>query len=83
MKIDKPIEKIVLTEKEAKILEKAYEIAMDIRDESETIASDYAETIMDALSDLINNPSSEQGCYTIGYEKQDKQKQMIYVTIEI
>lgn len=83
MKIDKPIEKIVLTEKEAKILEKAYEIAMDIRDESETIASDYAETIMDALSDLINNPSSEQGCYTIGYEKQDKQKQMIFVAVEI
>lgn len=83
MKIDKAVEKIVLTEKEAKILEKAYEIAMDIRDESETIASDYAETVMDALSDLINNPSSEQGCYAIGYEKQDKQKQMIYVAIEI
>lgn len=82
MKIDKPIEKIVLTEKEAKILEKAYEIAMDIRDESETIASDYAETIMDALSDLINNPSGEQD-YTIGYEKQDKQKQMIFVAVEI
>ena len=83
MKIDKPIEKIVLTEREAKILEKAYEIAMDIRDESETIASDYAETVMDALSDLIYDPSSKQGHYTIGYEKLDKQNQMIYVAIEI
>lgn len=43
---------------------------MDIKDESETIAA------MDALSDLINNPSSEQ-TYTIGYEKLDKQKQII------
>ena len=82
MRIDKAIEKIILTEREAKILEKAYEIAMDIRDESETIASDYAETVMDALSDLINDPSGEQD-YTIGYEKQDKQKQMIFVAVEI
>lgn len=82
MKIDKPIEKIVLTKREAKILEKAYEIVMDIRDESETIASDYAETVMDALSDLIFDPSNDQ-TYTIGYEKLDKQNQMIYVTIEI
>ena len=82
MRIDKPIEKIVLTEREAKILEKAYEIAMDIRDESETIASDYAETVRDGLSDLINDPSGEQD-YTIGYEKQDKQKQMIFVAVEL
>lgn len=82
MKIDKPIEKIVLTKREAKILEKAYEIVMDIRNESETIASDYAETVMDALSDLIFDPSNDQ-TYTIGYEKLDKQNQMIYVTIEI
>ena len=82
MRIDKPIEKIILTEREAKILEKAYDIAMDIRDESETIASDYAEAVMDALSDLINDPSGEQD-YTIGYERKDKQKQMIFVTVEI
>ena len=82
MRIDKPIEKIVLTEREAKILEKAYDIAMDIRDESETIARDYAETVMEALSDLINNPSDNQ-TYTIGYEKLDKQKQMICIAIEI
>lgn len=81
MRIDKPIEKIVLTEREAKILEKAYDIAMDIRDESETIARDYAETVMEALSDLIFDPSDNQ-TYTIGYEKLDKQNQMIYVTIE-
>ena len=82
MRIDKAMEKIILTEREAKILEKAYEIAMDIRDESETIASDYAETVMDALSDLINDPSGEQD-YTIGYEKLDKQKQMIFVAVEL
>ena len=82
MRIDKAMEKIILTDREAKILEKAYEIAMDIRDESETIASDYAETVMDALSDLINDPSGEQD-YTSGYEKQDKQKQMIFVAVEL
>ena len=82
MRIDKPIEKIVLTEREVKILEKAYDIAMDIRDESETIARDYAETVMEALSDLIYDPSGEQD-YTIGYEKLDKQNQMIYIAIEI
>lgn len=82
MRIDKAMEKIILTEREAKILEKAYEIAMDIRDESETRASDYAETVMDALSDLIYDPSGEQD-YTIGYEKQDKQKQMVFVAVEI
>ena len=82
MRIDKAMEKIILTEREAKILEKAYEITMDIRDESETIAGSYAETLMEALSDLINNPSGEHE-YTIGYEKQDKQKQMIFVAVEI
>ena len=82
MRIDKAMEKIILTEREVKILEKAYEIAMDIRDESETIASDYAETVMDALSDLINDPSGEHK-YTIGYEKQNKQKQMIFVAVEL
>lgn len=82
MRIDKPIEKIVLTEKEAKILEKAYDIAMDIRDESETIASDYAEAVMDTLGNLIDGPSDEQD-YIIGYEKLDKQKQMIFVAVEI
>lgn len=82
MRIDKAMEKIILTEREAKILEKAYEIVMDIRDESETRASEYAETVMDAFSDLIYDPSGEQD-YTIGYEKQDKQKQMIFVAVEI
>ena len=82
MRIDKGMEKIILTEREAKILEEAYEIAMDIRDESETIAGSYAETFMKALSDLINEPSDEQD-YTIGYEKQDKQKQMIFVAVEL
>lgn len=82
MRIDKAMEKIILTEREAKILEKAYEIVMDIRDESETIARDYAETVLEDLSDLINDPSGEQD-YTIGYEKQDKQKQMIFVAVEI
>ena len=82
MRMDKPIEKIILTEREAKILEKAYEIAMDIRDESETIASNRADALMEALSDLIYDPSDDQN-YTIGYEKLDKQKQMIYVAIEI
>ena len=81
MRIDKPIEKIILTEREAKILEKAYDIAMHIRDESETIPRDYAETVMEALSDLIFDHSDNQ-TYTIGYEKLDKQKQMIYVAIE-
>ena len=82
MKVDRAIEKIILTEREAKILEKAYEIVMDIRDESETIARDYAQTVVEALSDLINDPSGEQD-YTIGYEKQDKQKQMIFVAVEL
>lgn len=83
MKFDeKAIEKIVLTEEEVKTLEKAYDIAMDIRDKSKTIASDYAETVMDALADLIYDPSSKQGRYTIGYEKLDKQNQMIYIAIE-
>lgn len=81
MKIDKPIEKIVLTEEEVKTLEKAYDIAMDIRDKSKTIASDYADALMDALSDLIFDPPEDE-TYIIGYEKQDKQKQMIYVAIE-
>lgn len=82
MRIDKPIEKIVLTEKEANILEKAYEIAMDIRDESETIASDYAETVMDALSDLINEGEKDDSEYTIGCEK-TVNKKAVFVTIEI
>ena len=82
MRIDKGMEKIILTEREAKILEKAYEIVMDIRDESETIARDYAETVLEDLSDLISVPSGEQD-YTIGYEKQDKQKQMIFVAVEL
>ena len=82
MRIDKPIEKIILTEREAKILEKAYDIAMDIRDESETIASNRADALIEALSDLIFDHSDDQ-TYTIGYEKLDKQKQMIYVAIEI
>ena len=82
MKIDKAIEKIVLTEQESMILEKAYDIAMDIRDESETIASDYAEIVMDALSDLIHNPSSESQSYTIGYEK-TVNKKIIFVAVEI
>ena len=82
MKIDKPIEKIVLTEEEAKTLEKAYDIAMDIRDNSNTIARDHADALMDAFSDLIFDPSDDE-TYIIGYEKQDKQKQMIFVTIEI
>ena len=81
MRIDKPIEKIVLTEEEVKTLEKAYDIAMDIRNKSKTIASDYADALMDALSDLIFDPSDDQ-TYTIGYEKLDKQNQMIYVAIE-
>lgn len=81
MKIDKPIEKIVLTEEEVKTLEKAYDIAMDIRDKSKTIASNRADALMDALSDLIFDPSDDE-TYIIGYEKQDKQKQMIYVAIE-
>lgn len=82
MRIDKPIEKIVLTEREAKILEKAYEIAMDIRDESETIARDYAETVMDALADLINEGYNDSSEYTIGCEK-IVNKKAIFVTIEI
>ena len=82
MRINKPIEKIVLTEREAKILEKAYDIAMDIRDESKTIASNHADALMEALSDLIFGSSDDQ-TYTIGYEKLNKQKQMIYVAIEI
>lgn len=81
MKIDKPIEKIVLTEEEVKTLEKAYDIAMDIRDKSKTIASNRADALMEALSDLIFDPSDDE-TYIIGYEKQDKQKQMTYVTIE-
>ena len=82
MKVDRAIEKIILTEREAKILEKAFEIAMDIRDNSEAIAHSYAETLMEALSDLINDPSGEHK-YTIGYEKQNKQKQMIFVAVEL
>ena len=82
MKIEKPVEKIVLTEQEAKILERAYEIAMDIRDESETIASDYAETVMDALSDLISEGEKDDSEYIIGYEK-NVDKKAIFVTIEI
>lgn len=81
MVIAKGMEKIVLTEQEAKILEKAYDIAMDIRDESETIASDYAETLMDALSDLINDPEGQEN-YTIGYEK-TVNKQVVLVAMEI
>lgn len=82
MRIDKPIEKIVLTEREANILEKAYEIAMDIRDESETIASDYAETVMDALSDLIREGENDDSEYTIGCEK-IVNKKPIFISVEI
>ena len=82
MKIDKHIEKIVLTENEALILGKAYEIAMNIREESKTIASDYAETVMDALADLINKGENDGSEYTIGCEK-IVNKKAIFVTIEI
>ena len=82
MKVDRAIEKIILTEREAKILKKAFEITMDIRDNSETIARSYAETVLEALNDLINDPSGEHK-YTIGYEKQNKQKQMIFVAVEL
>lgn len=81
MKIDKAIEKIALTEQEARILEQAYDIAMDIRDNTETIASDYAETVMDALSDLINDPEGQQS-YTIGVEK-TVNKKVVLVEIDI
>lgn len=82
MKIEKPVEKIVLSENEALMLEKAYEIVMDIRDKSETIASDYAETVMDALSDLITEGENDDSEYTIGCEK-TVNKQAVFVTIEI
>lgn len=82
MRIDKAIEKIVLTEQEAEILEMAYEIAMNISNESETIASDYAETVTDALSDLISEGENDNSEYAIGYEK-TVNKKAVFITIEI
>lgn len=81
MRTEKAIEKIILTEVEAKILEKAYEIAMDIRDEADTIASDYAEAIMDALSDLIYDPNELEE-YKIGVEKTIN-KQVVLMAINL
>lgn len=82
MTIEKGVEKVVLTEQEAKILEKAYEIAMDIRDKSETIASDNAETVMDALSDLISEGENDNSEYTIGCEK-TVNKKVVFAAVEI
>ena len=76
------LKKIVLTENEALILGKAYEIAMNIKEESKTIASDYAEAVMDALSDLINKGGNDGSEYTIGCKKIVNKKD-IFVTIEI
>ena len=81
MKIEKAVEKIVLTKREATILEKAYDIIMDIRDSADTIASDYADTVMDAMSDLIGNP--ERQAYTIGYEEENEDKQVVFIAVEI
>lgn len=81
MKVEKAIEKIVLTKREATILEKAYDIIMDIRDSADTIVSDYADTVMDAMSDLIGNP--EQQPYTIGYEEENEDKQVVFIAIEV
>ena len=78
MKNKKAVEKIVLTKQEAKILEKAYDIAMDIKDESETIASDYANNVMSAISDLIE----AHGNYVIGYEEENKNKQITFIAID-
>lgn len=82
MKIEKPVEKIVLTEQEAKILEKAYDILTDIRDKSETIAGTYAEAVTDALIDLIVENENDDPEYTIGCEK-TVDKKVIFVAIEI
>lgn len=81
MKIEKAVEKIVLTKREATILKKAYDIVMDIRDSADTIASDYADTVMDALSDLIGNPENQS--YTIGYEEENEDKQVVFIAVEI
>lgn len=82
MKIEKPVEKIVLTEQEAKILEKAYDILTDISDKSETIAGTYAEAVTDALIDLIVENENDDPEYTIGCEK-TVDKKVIFVAIEI
>lgn len=82
MKIEKGVEKIVLTEQEARTLEKAYEIVMNIRDKSETIASTYAEAVTDALIDLIVENENDDPEYTIGCEK-TVDKKVIFVAVEI
>lgn len=81
MKIEKAVEKITLTQQEANALAAAYEIAMDIRDNAETIASDYAVAVMDAISDLINAPEGQES-YTIGVEKMVNKKS-VFVTVEL
>lgn len=81
MKVEKAVEKIVLTKREATILENAYDIVMDIRDSADTIASDYADTVMDALSDLIGNPENQT--YTIGYEEENEDKQVVFIAVEV
>ncbi len=76
-------EKIILTEKEADILISAYDILTDIHDESGTVAGSHAEIAIDAISDLIYEGEQDNSEYTIGYEKLNKQKQMVFVELEI
>ena len=64
MKFEQGKERFTLTEKEANILLKAFDLLNDIYNDSETDAGSYAADAVDAIDSLIKNGSDSD--YEIG-----------------
>lgn len=64
MKFEQGKERFTLTEKEANVLLKAFDLLSDIYNDSETEAGGYAADALDAIGSLINNGSDSD--YEIG-----------------
>ena len=69
MKFEPGKEQFTLTEKEANVLVKAFDLLRDIYNDSETEAGGYAADALDAISSLINNGSDSD--YEIGVITKD------------
>lgn len=69
MKFEPGKEQFTLTEKEANVLVKAFDLLRDICNDSETEAGGYAADALDAISSLINNGSDSD--YEIGVITKD------------
>lgn len=69
MKFEPGKERFTLTEKEANIFVKAFDLLRDIYNDSETEAGGYAADALDAIDSLINNGSDSE--YEIGVITKD------------